>query len=164
MDMIDTSQGYICGERLGNFPLHLHLTKDMLWEYAASGHNNYLKSSYIKIWLGWNNLILTSITTSWMVITLLDAVIDNGLASLVIWLNHVSCGIRKHQEVWHMEVVCQKLKEVFGLFQCQLVLKCTMQCSNWLVSLDPQENSKRILALLAKHEIGKTQMQWENFF
>ena len=40
MDMIDTLQGYICGERLGNFPLHLHLTKHMLWEYTASGHNN----------------------------------------------------------------------------------------------------------------------------
>ena len=47
MDMIDTLQGYIRGERLSNFPWHLHLTKEMLWEYAASGHNNHLKSSYM---------------------------------------------------------------------------------------------------------------------
>ena len=47
MDMIDLLRQYIRAERLGNWQLHLNTTMEMLPYFAASGHNNYLKSSHI---------------------------------------------------------------------------------------------------------------------
>mgnify|MGYP001794205738 CR=1 FL=1 len=47
MEMIDILKMYLKAERLGNWELHLKATAEMLPYFAASGHNNYLKSSYI---------------------------------------------------------------------------------------------------------------------
>ena len=47
MQMIDILKRYLKAERLGDWNLHLQATADMLPYFAASGHNNYLKSSYI---------------------------------------------------------------------------------------------------------------------
>ena len=50
MRMIDILRRYLAylrGERLGNWPLHLQATLEMLAFFAATGHYNYLKSSYV---------------------------------------------------------------------------------------------------------------------
>ena len=47
MRMIDILRRYLRGERLGNWPLHLQATLEMLAFFAATGHYNYLKSSYV---------------------------------------------------------------------------------------------------------------------
>ena len=45
--MIDILRRYLRAERLGNWPLHLQTTLEMLAFFAATGHYNYLKSSYV---------------------------------------------------------------------------------------------------------------------
>ena len=50
MRMIDILRRYLAylrGECLGNWPLHLQATLEMLAFFAATGHYNYLKSSYV---------------------------------------------------------------------------------------------------------------------
>lgn len=47
MDMIDILRRFIKGERMGHWQLHLQSIQDMLPYFAASGHNNYLKSVHI---------------------------------------------------------------------------------------------------------------------
>ena len=45
--MVDVRKLYLKAERLGGWDLHLKAVAEMLPFFAASGHNNYLKSSYI---------------------------------------------------------------------------------------------------------------------
>ena len=47
MKMVDILKMYLKAERLGDWQLHLKATADMLPFFAATGHNNYLKSSYL---------------------------------------------------------------------------------------------------------------------
>ena len=47
MEMVDILRKYIRAERLGNWNLHLQATSEMLPYFAATGHNHYLKSSYV---------------------------------------------------------------------------------------------------------------------
>lgn len=47
MEMVSLMRQFIKAERTGDWNLHLQSVKQMLPYYAAAGHNNYLKSSYI---------------------------------------------------------------------------------------------------------------------
>ena len=47
MKTTDILRLYLRAERLGNWHPHLRATKEMLRYFAASGHNHYLKSSYL---------------------------------------------------------------------------------------------------------------------
>ena len=47
MEMVDILKKYLKAERLGDWQLHLQATAEMLPYFAATGHNHYLKSSYI---------------------------------------------------------------------------------------------------------------------
>ena len=47
MKMVDILKMYLQAERLGDWQLLLKATADMLPFFAATGHNNYLKSSYL---------------------------------------------------------------------------------------------------------------------
>ena len=47
MAMVDILKNYLKAERLGDWSMHLAATADMLPYFAASGHNHYLKSSYM---------------------------------------------------------------------------------------------------------------------
>ena len=47
MKMVDILKMYLKAERLGDWQLHLKATADMLPFFAATGHNNYLISSYL---------------------------------------------------------------------------------------------------------------------
>ena len=49
MQMVDLLRKYVRAERLGNWLLHHKTTMEMLPYFAASGHNNYLKSSHIHL-------------------------------------------------------------------------------------------------------------------
>ena len=49
MDMVDILKKYLKAERLGDWDMHLAATTEMLPYFAASGHNHYLKSSYIYV-------------------------------------------------------------------------------------------------------------------
>ena len=42
---VQTLKQFICGERTGNFQLHLHAISEIQNLFAATGHNNYAKSA-----------------------------------------------------------------------------------------------------------------------
>jgi hypothetical protein len=45
--LVDMLQKFITAERTGNWFLHLQTLKEMLAYFAATGHNNYTKSSHV---------------------------------------------------------------------------------------------------------------------
>ena len=47
LDMAAIIRKFIKGERTGNWQLHLQSVYEMLPYFAAAGHNNYLKSTYL---------------------------------------------------------------------------------------------------------------------
>ena len=47
MRMVSLMRQFIKAERTGNWDLHLNTLIEMLPYYAAAGHNNYMKSTYI---------------------------------------------------------------------------------------------------------------------
>ena len=49
MDMVGLVRKFIKAERTGNWKLHLQTLIEMLPYFAASGHNNYLKSTYLYV-------------------------------------------------------------------------------------------------------------------
>ena len=49
MEMVRLARQFIKAERTGNWKLHLQTVLDMLPYFAASGHNNYLKSGYLYV-------------------------------------------------------------------------------------------------------------------
>ena len=54
IDMTSVFQMFIRAERMGNWQLHLSALARMLPYFAASGHNLYLKSTYIYLQKMWN--------------------------------------------------------------------------------------------------------------
>jgi hypothetical protein len=49
LDMVSIMKNFIKAERMGNWMLHLESTLKMLPFFAATGHNNYMKSSYLYV-------------------------------------------------------------------------------------------------------------------
>jgi hypothetical protein len=49
LNMIRILKTFIKAERTGNWELHLQTTMKMLPFFAAAGHSNYLKSSYVYV-------------------------------------------------------------------------------------------------------------------
>lgn len=49
LEMVRLVRQFIKAERTGNWKLHLQTVLDMLPYFAASGHNNYLKSGYLYV-------------------------------------------------------------------------------------------------------------------
>ena len=47
MEMVGLVRQFIKAERTGNWKLHIQTVIDMLPYFAASGHNNYLKSAHL---------------------------------------------------------------------------------------------------------------------
>ena len=47
LEMVSLLKTFLAAERTGNWKLHLETVKNMLPYFAASGHNLYLKSSYV---------------------------------------------------------------------------------------------------------------------
>ena len=57
-----------------------------------------------------------------------------------------------------MVVVCQRLKEVFGLFQYQLVHKCTMQCPMGLYIYEAAIYSQKVFNIYSQEESSTKDM------
>jgi hypothetical protein len=49
LDMLSIMKNFIKAERMGDWMLHLESTLKMLPFFAATGHNNYMKSSYFYV-------------------------------------------------------------------------------------------------------------------
>ena len=49
MDMIDLLRRFLRALRMGDFLLYLGTLQEMLPHFAASGHNNYVKSAHVYI-------------------------------------------------------------------------------------------------------------------
>lgn len=54
LDMVSIMKNFIKAERMRDLMLHLESTLKILPFFATTGHNNYMKSSYMyRIWLNW---------------------------------------------------------------------------------------------------------------